>query len=162
MRRRTLIIAGLAAPLAAPLAACDLIPGEPLIIVCDPELVPVMEAAAAAWPDLRGGPVQVGSDISARALGAKMAANQGGVAVTREIRQADRLQRMGVARLENRWTRSIAGTPVHIVVNQGDWMQQRASTAFAKWLASPEADRAVAAAEPPSARPMRITLLTVP
>lgn len=162
MRRRTVILAGLALPLVAPLAGCDLIPGEGLVIICDPDLVPAMEAAAAAWPDLRGGPVQVGSDISNRGLGALMERTQAGIAVTREVRHADRLQRIGVARLENRWSRKIAGETVHIVVNQGDWRQQRTATAFAKWLASPEADRALAGVQPASAPPVRITLLTVP
>src|SRR5690606_4039268 len=97
MRRRTLLTAAL----ALPLAACGLMPPSPLVIVCDPDLAGPLETAAQAWPGRRGAAVEIVTDISERELGARMEAVQGGVIVTREPKQANRVQRLGLARLEH-------------------------------------------------------------
>lgn len=155
MRRRSLLLASL----ALPFGACGLMPPPTLVIVCDPDLAGALETAANAWPGRRGGEVRVASDISKRELGLKMEALQGGVIATREPKQADRIQRLGLAKLESRWTRQIAGGPVQLVATRGDFQAEHAAIAFAKWLASPEADRFV---DTPAVSPMRLTLLTAP
>ena len=144
MHRRALLLAALAAPVAAPLGGCDLMEPGPLRIVCDPDLVSALEAAATAWPQRRGAPVQVETDISLVQLGRRMELLQGGLIATREPKQANRIQRLGLARLENRWTRDIDGGPVSLVVTRGDFQDEYEAKKFAKWLASPEADRFVA------------------
>ncbi len=161
MRRRTVLLASLALPpsLALPLGACGLMPPPPLVIVCDPDLAGALETAAHAWPGRRGAPVEIVTDISKRELGLKMEALQGGVIVTREPKQADRVQRLGLAKLESRWTRQMAGGPVQLVATRGDFQAEHAAIAFSKWLASPEADRFV---DQPAATPMRLTLWTAP
>jgi hypothetical protein len=143
MHRRALLLAALSVSVAAPLAACDLMEPGPLRIVCDPDLVTALEAAATAWPRRRGAPVQVETDISLVQLGRMMELLQGGVIATREPKQANRIQRLGLARLENRWTRDIDGGPVHLVVTRGDFQDEYEAKKFAKWLATPEADRFV-------------------
>ncbi|HYE47377.1 MAG TPA: hypothetical protein VEA44_16555 [Caulobacter sp.] len=155
MRRRTLLLA----TLSLPLAACGLLPPEPLAIVCDADLVAALETAAKAWPGRRGAAVEVATDISERELGERMEALRGGLIATREPKQANRIQRLGLARLEHRWTREIAGGPVQLVATRGDYRSEQGAIAFAKWLASPEADRFVDA---PAATPMRLTLWTAP
>jgi hypothetical protein len=143
MHRRALLLAAL----ATPLVACDLMEPGPLRIVCDPDLVQALETAATAWPRRRGAPVQVETDISLVQLGRKMELLQGGLIATREPKQANRIQRLGLARLENRWTRDIDGGPVSLVVTRGDFQDEYEARKFARWLASPEADRFVDGAE---------------
>jgi hypothetical protein len=155
MRRRSILLASL----ALPLAACGLMPPPTLVIVCDPDLAGALETAANAWPGRRGGEVQIVTDISKRELGLKMEALRGGLIATREPKQADRIQRLGLAKLEHRWDRQIAGGPVQLVVPRGDFLAEHAAIGFAKWLASPEADRFV---DQPAATPMRLTLWTAP
>jgi hypothetical protein len=72
-----------------------------------------------------------------------METTQGAAVVTREPKQANRIQRMGVSRLEDRWARDIGEGPVAILVTHGDWLAVRQAKTFAKWLASPAADKAV-------------------
>lgn len=155
MRRRTVLLAWL----ALPLGACGLMPPAPLVIVCDPDLAGPLETAANAWPGRRGAEVQIVTDISKRELGLKMEALRGGLIATRELRQADRIQRLGLAKLENRWTRKVAEGAVQLVVPRGDFQSEHAAVAFAKWLASPDADRFV---DTPAVSPMRLTLWTAP
>eukprot|EP01030_Chromulinospumella_sphaerica_P017988 gene17988-17833_t len=143
MHRRALLLAALAVPVSVPLAGCDLMTPGPLQIVCDPDLVQALERAATAWPERRGAPVAVQSDISLVELGRKMEALRGGLIATREPKQANRIQRLSLARLEDRWARDIDGAPVHLVVTRGDLLEMGHARAFAKWLASPDADRFV-------------------
>ena len=72
---------------------------------------------------------------------------QGGLIATREPKQANRIQRLSLARLENRWTRDIDGGPVSLVVTRGDFQDEYEAKKFARWLASPEADQFVAGGE---------------
>ena len=137
MHRRTLLLAAL----TLPVGACDLMTPGPLRIVCDSDLVEAMERSAAAWPQRRGAPVQVETDISLVQLGRKMEALQGGLIATREPKQANRIQRLSLARLEDRWTRDIDGGPVHLVATRGDFRDEHQARTFAKWLITPEADR---------------------
>lgn len=143
MHRRTLLLAAL----AIPVTACDLLPPPPLAIVCDADLVGALERAVAAWPGRRGGQLSTDTDIDLVALGRKMEALRGGVIATREPKQANRIQRLSLARLEDRWTRDIDGGPVQLVVTRGDARDVHAARKFARWLASPEADRII---EPPA------------
>lgn len=143
MHRRALLLAALSVPVVAPMGGCDLMKPGPLRIVCDPDLVPTLETAATAWPQRRGAPVQVETDVSLVQLGRKMELLQGGLIATREPKQANRIQRLGLARLEDRWTRDVEGGPVSLVVTRGDFRDEHEAKKFAKWLASPEADRFV-------------------
>lgn len=155
MHRRAFL--GLALVTLTP--GCGLAARGPLEIVCDLDLAPILEKAAAAWPGLEGGVVNVATDLSDRVLAEKMETTPAAVVVVREPKQADRLQRTGLAKLEDRWTREIGGEKAVIVVTRGDFFDQRRSIAFAKWLASPEADAALASQGP---RTQQITLLIVP
>ncbi|RYF94713.1 MAG: hypothetical protein EON95_04330 [Caulobacteraceae bacterium] len=146
MHRRALLLAALAVPASGPLASCGLLPAGPLRIVCDPDLVQALEQAANGWPGRRSAAVSVDTDISLVELGRKMEALQGGLIATREPKQANRIQRLSLARLEDRWTRDIGGGPVSLVVTRGDFVDEHEARTFAKWLASPEADRFVAGA----------------
>lgn len=143
MHRRTLLLAAL----AVPVSACDLLPPPQLGVVCDPDLAQALERAIVAWPGRRDGAFQVDTDISLIELGHKMEALRGGLIATREPKQANRIQRLSLARLEDRWTRDIDGGPVHLVVTRGELLDVRHARAFAKWLASPDADRF---ADPPA------------
>ncbi|MDB5472608.1 MAG: hypothetical protein JWR84_4168 [Caulobacter sp.] len=142
MHRRALLLAALAVPAAAPLAGCDLLPARTLQIVCDPDLGEALDRAFAAWPGRRA-PAVIQSDISPVDLGRKMEALRGGLIATREPKQANRIQRLSLARLGDRWTRDIDGGPVHLVVTRGDFREEHQARTFAKWLAAPEADRFV-------------------
>lgn len=147
MHRRALLLAAL----AVPVSACDLLPPPPLGVVCDPDLAQALERAIIAWPGRRNGPFRVDTDISLIELGRKMEALRGGLIATREPKQANRIQRLSLARLEDRWIRDIDDGPVHLVVTRGDVLDVRHARAFAKWLATPEADRFV---DLPKARPV--------
>ncbi len=129
-----------------PLASCDLLPAQTMQVVCDADLVQALERAFAAWPDRRG-PSAIQSDISPVELGRQMEALRGGLIATREPKQANRIQRLSLARLEDRWTRDIDGGPVQLVVTRGDFRDVHAARKFARWLASPAADRIV---DPPA------------
>ncbi|WGM41290.1 hypothetical protein [Caulobacter sp. NIBR1757] len=137
MHRRALLLA----VLAVPVASCDLMTPPLLQIVCDPDLVQALERAATAWPGRRGAPVQIDSDISLVELGRKMEALRGGLIATREPKQANRIQRLSLARLEDRWIRDIDGGPVHLVATRGGFQEEHEARKFGKWLATPDADR---------------------
>ncbi len=143
MHRRALLLVALVVPVSVPLGSCDLMTPGPLRIVCDPDLVQALERAATAWPKRRGAPVQIESDISLVQLGQQMEALRGGVIATREPKQANRIQRLSLARLEDRWTRDIDGGPVSLVATRGDFRDEHEARKFAKWLATPAADRFV-------------------
>lgn len=137
MHRRTLLLAAL----AVPVSGCDLLPASPLRVICDADLYENLRVAATDWPDRRGGQVWMGTDISPVVLGRKMEDLRGGLIATREPKQANRIQRLSLARLEDRWTRDIGGTPVHLIVTRGDFRSEHQARKFAKWLVTPEADR---------------------
>ena len=142
MHRRTLLLAALAVPVVAPLAGCDFLPARPLPMVCDPDLVQALERAYDAWPSRRAASV-VQSDISEVELGRAMEALRGGLIATREPKQANRIQRLSLARLSDRWTRDIDGGPAYLVVTRGDFQDEHQARKFARWLATPDADRFV-------------------
>ncbi|MDP2151352.1 MAG: hypothetical protein Q8K13_17110 [Parvibaculum sp.] len=106
-------------------------------VVCDPDLVAPLNAALAAW--VRKGEASTftldGADP--RALLAAGEAGSGAVIATREPMLADRLQRYGHARLQNRFKPRIGGGEVQVVVTRGPG--EAAGAAFAGWLASDEA-----------------------
>ncbi len=141
MLRRTFFQSGLVA--AAGLAGCGLGPPAGLTVVCDMDLRLPLIHAAALWPDRRNGPYDVRSDQTERALGLRMEALDGGLVVTREPKQANRLQRMGLARLDHRWTRTLGGGEIILIATRGDFRRQSRAIAFARWLASPAADPAL-------------------
>src|SRR5687768_16810679 len=147
MHRRALLLAAL----AVPVTACDLMRPGPLRIVCDPDLAAALERAALAWPQRRGAPVEVGTDISLVQLGHRMEQLQGGLIATREPKQANRIQRLSLARLEDRWVRDVDGGPVHLVATRGDFRAEHQARKFARWLITPQADRFVDAPVRPTA-----------
>ena len=141
MLRRTLLQSGLVA--AAGLAGCGLGPPARLSVVCDMDLRLPLIHAAALWPDRRDGSYAVDSDPTERALGQRMEGLDGGLVATREPKQANRLQRMGLARLDHRWTRPLGGGEIILIATRGDFWPQGRAIAFARWLASPAADAAL-------------------
>lgn len=141
MHRRALLLAALAVPVSATLAACDLMPAPPLVIVCDPDLAEALERAAIGWPERRYSSLRVDTDISEVELGRKMEALRGGLIATREPKQANRIQRLSLARLEDRWARDIDGGQVHLVATRGDFRDEHQARKFAKWMITPAADR---------------------
>ncbi|MBI1404778.1 MAG: hypothetical protein GC145_01475 [Caulobacter sp.] len=141
MNRRTLLLSALALPAASSLGACNLMEPPPLVIACDADLAAAMEQAALAWPQRRGAPVEIVTDINPRELGLKMDQVFGGVVATREEKNANRLQRTGRARLADRWSRPSPDGAIALVVTRGDFQAEHESKLFARWAASPEADR---------------------
>lgn len=148
MRRRTLLLSALAVPVSAALASCDLLPAPALQIVCDPDLAEALERAAIGWPERRYASLRVDTDISEVELGRKMEALMGGLIATREPKQANRIQRLSLARLEDRWAREVDGGQVHLVATRGDFRDEHQVRKFAKWLITPEADRFFTTARP--------------
>jgi hypothetical protein len=106
-------------------------------VVCDPDLVKPLNAALAAW--VRKGEASAFSLQAAdpRALLAAGEAGSGAVIATREPMLADRLQRYGHARLQNRFKPRIGVGEVQVVVTRG--AGEAAGARFAEWLASDEA-----------------------
>ncbi|MBX3481055.1 MAG: hypothetical protein KF842_11700 [Caulobacter sp.] len=141
MNRRTLLVSGLLLSATPGLAGCNLMEPPPLVIACDADLAAAMERAAEAWPDRRGAEVVVATDINPRELGLKMDQVFGGVVATREEKNANRLQRTGRARLADRWSRQTPDGPIALVVTRGDFQAEHESKLFARWAASPAADR---------------------
>ncbi len=106
-------------------------------VVCDPDLVAPLNAALAAWA--RKGEA---AGFTLRAAGPKALleageAGAGAVIATREPKLADRLQRYGHARLQNRFKPKIGPGEVQVVVTRGD--SEAAGVKFAKWLMTDEA-----------------------
>ncbi len=148
MLGRRLFLSGLALSTTG-LWACDIGEAAVLSIVCDPDLAEPVGRALLAWPELRGGRHGLDSDPSERALGQKMEALRGGLVATREPKQANRLQRLGLSRLEHRWTRDIKGGPAILLVTRGPSGPQGRAVRFARWLASPAADPALGGVSAP-------------
>jgi hypothetical protein len=148
MTGRRWFLSGLAVSTAG-LWACDRGEAALLAMVCDPDLVDPVQRALLVWPELRAGRRRMVSDRSERALGQKMESLRGGLVVTREPRQANRLQRLGLSRLEHRWTRDIAGAPAILLVTRGDPGPQGRALRFARWLASPAAEPALGGVSAP-------------
>ena len=106
-------------------------------VVCDPDLVAPLNAALAAW--VRKGEASAFTLETAdpRALLAAGEAGSGTVIATREPMLADRLQRYGHARLQNRFKPRIGAGEVQVVATRGPG--EAAGAAFAKWLMTDEA-----------------------
>lgn len=106
-------------------------------VVCDPDLVAPLNAALAAW--VRKGEAAAFTLKAAdpRALLEAGEAGSGAVIATREPKLADRLQRYGHARLQNRFKPKIGSGEVQVVATRGPG--ETAGVAFAKWLMTEEA-----------------------
>ncbi len=106
-------------------------------VVCDPDLVAPLNAALAAW--VRKGEATAFTLKAAdpKALLEAGEAGSGAVIATREPKLADRLQRYGHARLQNRFKPKIGPGEVQVVVTRGPG--EAAGEAFAKWLMTDEA-----------------------
>lgn len=107
------------------------------VVVCDPDLVAPLNVALAAW--VRRGEA---ADFSLKAADPRtlLAAGEGGtgaVIATREPKLADRLQRYGHARLQNRFKPRAGGGEIQVVATRGPG--EAAGAAFAKWLMTDEA-----------------------
>ncbi len=107
------------------------------VVVCDPDLVKPLNAALAAWARQGGA-----SDFSPAPADPKalLTAGEGGAGVviaTREPKLADRLQRYGHARLQNRFKPKVGGGEIQVVVTRGPG--EAAGVAFARWLMTDEA-----------------------
>jgi hypothetical protein len=130
MDRRVFFLTALVAPLA--LAGCG---GAPTPVVCDPDLAPALDRALAS----RGRATYRLEALTARPLLARAEASGGLLVATREPKLADRLQRLGLVRIQNRWKLEVGGAPVHLVVTTG--AGEAAAAHLAKWLAGEEAAR---------------------
>lgn len=134
MDRRVFILATLAT------AGCGLTGDRSLDIVCDPGLeIPL--ARALAVHGIESGyslTVCMPQEILRRVEG-RMA----DLVVTREGKIADRLQRLGQARLNDRWTASILGVKVQILATR-DGDAHRKAVALGEWLSGDEAARHLA------------------
>ena len=82
-----------------------------------------MLSFSAKWRTCSGGPAGEGG--------------AGVVIATREPKLADRLQRYGHARLQNRFKPKVGGGAIQVVVTRGPG--EAAGVAFARWLMTDEA-----------------------
>lgn len=113
-------------------------PGGPgPAVVCDPDLVTPLNAALAAWARKGEAAAFTLKAADPKALLEAGEAGSGAVIVTREPKLADRLQRYGHARLQNRFKPKIGGGEVQVVVTRG--ADEAAGVKFAKWLMTDEA-----------------------
>lgn len=129
MNRRVFVLAALA------VAGCQ--PAGRLVVACDPDLAAPLGVAAEAWARQEGLQAPEVTPLDARRLLAAAEATPGLVMATREPRLADRLQRTGQVRLQNRWKPKIGGGEVQVVVVRG--AGEGAGAAFGKWLMTDEA-----------------------
>ncbi len=128
---RRLFLAG-----AAALAGCAG-GGSGPVVVCDPDLVAPLNAALAAWVR-KGEATDFTLDAAdAKALLAAGESGAGAVIATREPMLADRLQRYGHARLQNRFKPRIGAGEVQVVATRGPG--EGAGVTFARWLTTDEA-----------------------
>lgn len=128
MDRRVFLVSGLAG--LAPLAACA---PRVITVICDPALAPALDRALRT----RGGRTYRLEPLAPRELLARAEGGAGLLVVTREPKLADRLQRLGFARIQNRWKPDIGGAPAQMVVTTGDG--EAAAVHMARWLAGDEA-----------------------
>jgi len=124
MDRRIFLASGLA------LAACG---PRTTTVVCDPDLAPALGRALRT----RGERSFTLEPLAPRDLLTRAEGGGGVLVVTREPKLADRLQRLGVARLQNRWKQDIDGAPAQMVVTTGDG--ESTAVHMARWLAGEEA-----------------------
>jgi hypothetical protein len=118
------------------LAACAR-GGPGPVVACDPDLLAPLRAALTAWVR-KGEATDFTLDAAdPKALLAAGEAGSGAVIATREPMLADRLQRYGQARLQNRFKPRIGGGEVQVVVTRGPG--EAGGVAFARWLATDEA-----------------------
>jgi hypothetical protein len=111
--------------------------GTALAVVCDPDLVAPLNAALAAWVRKGEATAFTLEAAGAKALLAAGEARAGAVIATREPLLADRLQRYGHARLQDRFKPTIGAGEVQVLATRGPG--ERAGAAFAKWLTTDEA-----------------------
>ncbi len=125
------MISALVGPLALP-AACS---HAATAVVCDPELLPALDRALAT----RGRATYRLDGLAAKPLLARAEAETGLLVVTREPKLADRLQRLGLVRIQNRWKLDLGEAPAHLVATTG--AGEAAAARLAKWLTGDEAAR---------------------
>ncbi len=126
MDRRVFVFSALA------LSGCGL-SGGPVNVVCDPDLTPSLARALAT----RGAKAFRIEGLSPKGLLERAEAGGGLILVTAEPKLTDRLQRLGFARLQNRWKLQVAGAPAHMIVTDG--AGEAAAVHLAKWLAGEDA-----------------------
>jgi hypothetical protein len=108
-----------------------------LVVVCDPDLGPPLQIALMAWVrkgEVPGYSLEV---ADAKRLLARGETMPGRVIITREPKLADRLQRYGYARLQNRFKPRIGAGQVQVVVTRG--AGEGGGVRFARWLTTDEA-----------------------
>ncbi|ATQ41074.1 hypothetical protein [Caulobacter mirabilis] len=126
MDRRVFVFSALA------LSGCGL-SGGPVTVVCDPDLTSNLARALAA----RDAKAYRLEGLSPKGLLERAEAGGGLILVTAEPKLTDRLQRLGFARLQNRWKLQVRGAPAHMIVTDG--AGEAAAVHLAKWLAGEEA-----------------------
>jgi hypothetical protein len=108
-----------------------------LAVVCDPDLVAPLNVALAAWVRKGEATAFTVEAAGAKALLAAGEARAGAVIATREPLLADRLQRYGHARLQDRFKPRIGAGEVQVLATRGPG--EGAGAAFGKWLTTDEA-----------------------
>lgn len=128
---RRLFIAG-----TLTLVGCGAGSGGRVDLVCDPDLEAPLRLALAARGEAGGSAVI--TPAGPQELLGRAAAAEADLVVTREVRIADRLQRLGHARLEHRWRIDIDGPPIIVLAIREGRGHGRA-VRLGKWLSGPEA-----------------------
>ncbi len=126
MDRRVFLISTLA------LAGCGN-PPEGQVVVCDHDLAGPLARALKAREPVE--PVML-PRASTQALLESAEQTRSALVVTRYSLIANRLQRLGYVRLENRWRAQIGGQTVQIAVTRGGGGAQRRALRLGEWLAS--------------------------
>lgn len=122
------------------MAGCGLTGQRRLDIVCDPGLEVALARAVTAREAEGGYTLSV---CLPRELLQRVEDRTADLVATREGKIADRLQRLGQARLNDRWKASVQGADVHILaIRDGD--ARRRAMALGEWLAGDEAARHLA------------------
>lgn len=127
MDRRVFLVTTLA------LGGCGLLGGRTIDVVCDPGLAAALDRALVT----RGARTYRLAGLSPKAMLDRAETAPGLIVVSAEPKLTDRLQRLGFARLQNRWRFQIGGAPAHMVVTEG--AGEAAAVHLAKWLAGDEA-----------------------
>ena len=107
------------------------------VAICDP---PLAQPLARALASRDRSPIIL-PQASPQALLAAAEPARSALVVTRYSLIANRLQRLGIVRLEHRWQARIAGETVQILVTRGGGPDQWRALRLAKWLTSDEAAR---------------------
>lgn len=133
MDRRVFLVGTLA------LGGCGLLGPRTVGVVCDPDLTPALTRALTT----RGAKTYRLEGLAPKAILDRAETTSGLIVISAEPKLTDRLQRLGFARLQNRWKLEIGGTPVHMVVTEG--AGEAAAAHLAKWLAGEEAGKLLSA-----------------